>query len=246
MIVKVSSARALSCTNSTTHSPNGVCVVAVLRGPSGGSNMTRYSARPNSFIRLTASGVTPEKVRLLDITMTSMFDRDKRRVGERVRAMRIPALEVVKKPADLPQRRMSEFPRLPAGPARQPPRATRSEDKSAGDQTRRTDYARCDNTDHPRGDQNPAGLSRQLLDAQYQLLVDRVLLAGQFGGLRNSEAHRTGATVVRLVCHEIVPISSPLPGAEIGEAGAALPSSHHTASGCPATRSCTPRSERLA
>jgi hypothetical protein len=33
----VSSARTLSCTNSTTHSPKMVCEVAVLQGPSGGT-----------------------------------------------------------------------------------------------------------------------------------------------------------------------------------------------------------------
>jgi hypothetical protein len=59
--------------------------------------MTPYSARPNSLMRLRASTVTSEKMRLSDINVSAMLDRHKRRISTHDRAMGTTALEVVDK-----------------------------------------------------------------------------------------------------------------------------------------------------
>jgi hypothetical protein len=105
-----------------------------------------------------------------------MLDRHKRRISAHDWALGIAAIEVVEKPADLSQRRMGEFPWFAARPARQHPRPARCENKSADHKERYPHYSWRNHTDYTRGDQHPAGLSRQLLDAPYELLVDGTVL----------------------------------------------------------------------
>ena len=47
----------------------------MLREPSGGSKVTLYSVRPSSLMRLKASTVTPEKMRLLGVKVSEMLYR---------------------------------------------------------------------------------------------------------------------------------------------------------------------------
>jgi hypothetical protein len=60
-IVRASSTRTMSCTNQPTNSPKAICELAVLRGPSGGSKTTLYSAHPKALVRIRASTVTSER-----------------------------------------------------------------------------------------------------------------------------------------------------------------------------------------
>src|SRR5271166_2671064 len=130
-----------------------------------------YSARPNSFIRLRISAVTSEKVRVLGITMTPMFERCTRS------AAWVTSLQIVEKPEDLPDRGV-------AGAARQQLRSAGDEDDRTGEQERRPEHTRHHQADNAGGYQQPAGLFRQLLDADRRELVERRLVLRRLGHRR--------------------------------------------------------------
>src|SRR6266481_1165166 len=127
-----------------------------------------YSARPSSFIRLRISGVTPGKMRLLDISprlrcsVALIF-------GPRRSGTRIPALQVDEEAVDRAHRGTDEFGRVSADPSHQKPRAAWGEENSAGKQKRRPGDSRHDEADYPGGNQQPAGPSRQLLHREDRL-----------------------------------------------------------------------------
>src|SRR5215831_3380575 len=104
-----------------------------------------YSARPNSFMRLKISGVTPEKVRLVDIDMPPMLGAAYEFFGSRGSSSRVAALQVVDEATDLPHRGVTR-------PARQQPRPAGHQDSRAGEQERRPEHTWYDETDHAGGD----------------------------------------------------------------------------------------------
>src|SRR6266478_3968348 len=150
-----------------------------------------YSARPSSFIRPRISAVTSEKVRVLGITMAPMFER------RSASTARVTPLQVVEKAADLPHRGT-------AGPARQQLRSAGREDDGAGEQERRPEHTRHNQADNAGGYQQPAGLLRQLLDADRRRLVEGRLVPRRFGHrrgiVRENLLHPPALISARSVC----------------------------------------------
>src|SRR5271156_346407 len=118
-------------------------------------------------MRLRISLVTPGKVRLVDISGPPIFEWSRRS------SARVPPLQVVEEAADLPDRGTDELGRLPAGPPRQKLQSTGSEYDGSGEQKRRPGHTWHGKTDHAGRDQQPAGVSRQKLDAIGALLGGR-------------------------------------------------------------------------
>src|SRR5215472_9433540 len=132
-----------------------------------------YSSRPNSFMRHKISGVTPEKVRLVDIDMPPMLGAAHELFGSRG-SSRVAALQVVEEAADLPHRGL-------ACPARQQPRPAGHQDDRAGEQERRPEHTWYEETDHAGGNQHPPGLFRQLFPACCDRRIRSRLVAGALG-----------------------------------------------------------------